>query len=116
MIKLKQTKTESLRNLVLFGEGTEEMRSQALAVGLNLYDFKYVLQCGKEHPEYVLRDPTPSTIYMFCYTSGTTGDPKGAKILHSAFLACHNLITYGGMQFTEEDVSISYLPLAHIFE
>jgi long-chain acyl-CoA synthetase len=53
---------------------------------------------------------------MFCYTSGTTGDPKGAKMAHEGFLACFSLIEYSRMTFTENDISISYLPLAHIFE
>jgi long-chain acyl-CoA synthetase len=53
---------------------------------------------------------------MFCYTSGTTGDPKGAKMCHEGFLACYELLTYNKINFTENDVSISYLPLAHIFE
>lgn len=53
---------------------------------------------------------------MFCYTSGTTGDPKGAKMSHSGFVSIQHLYVHAGLNFTEEDCSISYLPLAHIFE
>lgn len=53
---------------------------------------------------------------MFCYTSGTTGDPKGAKMSHAGFVATQHLHEYAKIPFCEEDVSISYLPLAHIFE
>ena len=84
--------------------------------GLKLYDYLEVVNLGKQHQEVELTDPTPETIYMFCYTSGTTGDPKGAKMCHEGFLACFDLLTYNRIDFTENDVSISYLPLAHIFE
>ena len=53
---------------------------------------------------------------MFCYTSGTTGDPKGSKISHSAILAAMTLHDYARIGFKPGDVSISYLPYAHIFE
>jgi long-chain acyl-CoA synthetase len=47
---------------------------------------------------------------MFCYTSGTTGDPKGAKMSHAGFIGVQHLVDHA------DDVSISYLPYAHIFE
>lgn len=53
---------------------------------------------------------------MFCYTSGTTGDPKGAKMSHAGFVATQHLVEYSRINFTENDTSISYLPYAHIFE
>ena len=64
----------------------------------------------------MLVDPKPETTYMFCYTSGTTGDPKGAKMAHSGFVAVQHLHHHAGIHFDNDDVSISYLPLAHIFE
>ena len=63
------------------------------------------------------KPPSPLDLATFCYTSGTTGMPKGAMISHQ------NLITtMAGMQavagFTIQlyDRHVSYLPLAHIFE
>ena len=53
---------------------------------------------------------------MFCYTSGTTGDPKGSKIAHSAILAAMTLHDYCGINLKPGDICISYLPYAHIFE
>ena len=116
LLKLKQQRTPSLKNLVLFGEATEEQREKAKAAGLNLYDMQEVMEHGKAHPEVVLRDPTSDSVYMFCYTSGTTGDPKGAKMTHEMFLSCEGLTSYSRMEFRENDCSISYLPMAHIFE
>ena len=29
-----------------------------------------------------VKEPTPDDCFMFSYTSGTTGDPKGVKLTH----------------------------------
>jgi long-chain acyl-CoA synthetase len=100
----------------LFGELTEEQRKSAQEAHVNVFSFNEVIQKGKEHPEVILKDPSHDTIYMFCYTSGTTGDPKGAKIPHSGFLSTISLANYCKIDFNHEDISISYLPYAHIME
>ena len=53
---------------------------------------------------------------MFCYTSGTTGDPKAAMLPHSAFIAMLQNVDYYFPEINETDVLISYLPYAHCFE
>lgn len=64
----------------------------------------------------MLKAPEPETVYIFCYTSGTTGDPKGAMLTHRSVLATFHMIDYTGLSFNENDVCISYLPYAHAFE
>jgi long-chain acyl-CoA synthetase len=53
---------------------------------------------------------------MFCYTSGTTGDAKGAKETHEAMVADMYFYENGGIKYTEDDIAISYLPYAHVYE
>ena len=53
---------------------------------------------------------------MFSYTSGTTGDPKGAMISHRSMMGAALGIDYMNLGLTNNDISISYLPYAHIFE
>lgn len=53
---------------------------------------------------------------MFCYTSGTTGDPKAAKLTHANILAVATSANYAGVPIHHDDCMISYLPLAHSFE
>jgi long-chain acyl-CoA synthetase len=116
LVKLKTTKCPSLQNIVLFEDATPEQKAKAQENGLTLYDYKSVIEAGRQHPEVTLNDPEPETIYMFCYTSGTTGDPKGAMMSHAGFVATQHLHEYAKLPFDDTDVSISYLPLAHIFE
>ena len=53
---------------------------------------------------------------MFCYTSGTTGDPKGAMISHGSFVSTFSMADYFKINLDETDVAISYLPYGHTFE
>jgi long-subunit acyl-CoA synthetase (AMP-forming) len=34
----------------------------------------------------------PDDVYMFSYTSGTTGDPKGVKVTHKMIIQCATAI------------------------
>lgn len=49
------------------------------------------------------------------YTSGTTGEPKGVMLTHENFISDVRSITKG-LPISPNDVSLSVLPLSHIFE
>lgn len=59
--------------------------------------------------------PSPKDIATFCYTSGTTGNPKGAMLTHENLLSCMAGIP-SLMIPNVNDRHLSYMPLAHIFE
>ncbi|GLC68457.1 hypothetical protein PLESTF_000693600 [Pleodorina starrii] len=64
--------------------------------------------------------PRPSDLTTLMYTSGTTGDPKGVQLTHSAVVAAVASLA-GALQHYNEwvgpgDSMLSYLPLAHIFD
>lgn len=78
-----------------------------------------VIEHGRKHKNIDLAQFKPKTddIYMFCYTSGTTGDPKAAMLSHKNLLsAASATMQVGGINFGDDDCMISYLPLAHSFE
>src|SRR5467141_457438 len=57
----------------------------------------------------------PGQLASIIYTSGTTGEPKGVMLTHTNF--CSNT-TDVGCDFalrSDEDVAISFLPLAHVY-
>ncbi|CAO3590084.1 unnamed protein product [Absidia cylindrospora] len=58
--------------------------------------------------------PHPDDLACLMYTSGTTGAPKGALLTHRNFVSAvaGSYYNVGG---TQDDINISYLPLAHVY-
>lgn len=59
---------------------------------------------------------TPEDIATLVYTSGTTGEPKGAILPHSCFDAAIEIHHLRLTSLTDADTSLSFLPMSHIFE
>ncbi len=49
------------------------------------------------------------------YTSGTTGEPKGVMLDHTNFMESLKAHDYE-LEVSEKDISLSFLPLSHIYE
>ena len=88
--------------------------------GLTLFSFAQVVEEGKAiKDDGSTWDPvTPDTYYTFSYTSGTTGVPKGVMLTQRNFVANISGLDFfkDTDQYNDQDVYISYLPLAHVFE
>ncbi|MBD5779145.1 long-chain fatty acid--CoA ligase [Pelagicoccus sp. NFK12] len=66
--------------------------------------------------ECMLEDLDPNAIATIIYTSGSSGSPKGVELSHTNLLS---QIRASGQRFPmdpTEDVALSCLPLAHVFE
>lgn len=85
---------DALKNLIVMSKRsdiTDEMQKAADAAGIKLYAFEEVVEAGakerKERGPLKVVEPTPDSVYMLSYTSGTTGNPKGVKLTQRMILA-----------------------------
>ena len=107
-----------LSNLILMESFniSQELIASAKEAGFNVYTVKQIVDEGKAHPTLVKDvEVSPDSVWTLCYTSGTTGDPKGAMINQGNF--CSELALFNFMdkyKFESTDQILSYLPLAHI--
>jgi long-chain acyl-CoA synthetase len=77
----------------------------------------------ESHPDLLDRraaEATEEDVVTLIYTSGTTGPPKGAMLtVRNVEFAISTLVNDGGIYdppASEDDVSLSYLPLCHVAE
>ena len=85
-----------------------------------LRSFESVAALGREfgaaHPGYVeaeIAKGQPADVALLCYTSGTTGKPKGAMLSHANLIASGTaFLAQTDLQF--EDDWLAYLPMAWI--
>ena len=104
-----------VKTLITFEEITDEKTLKELASKkVTCLSFRDLITYGKDQ-RVEFANPNINTIYIVSYTSGTTGNPKGALMTHGNFLSVIMAATYG-MDFTPDDVYLSYLPMAHVFE
>lgn len=82
MILKAKDQAPNLKNIVCYDDDlAEEKVKKAQDMGINVYFFSEVVQKGKDcTQEIVFREPTPESVLIFCYTSGTTGDPKAGML------------------------------------
>lgn len=111
---------KELKNLIKIGSSvTQEEDKKAKDMGLNLISMTNLEDIGKE--SYQERKPAkPEDILTVCYTSGTTGPPKGAILTHANLVADISAYRWtmhqAGFELTTDDVHLSFLPLAHMYE
>ncbi|THF95957.1 hypothetical protein TEA_021589 [Camellia sinensis var. sinensis] len=105
--------------IVSFGKITPEQREEVQKFGLAIYSWDEFLLLG-DNKQYDLPVKRKGDICTIMYTSGTTGDPKGVMIPNNSIVTLvagvKCLLESVDEALVVEDVYLSYLPLAHIFD
>uniref|UniRef100_A0A8C1W7B6 Long-chain-fatty-acid--CoA ligase n=1 Tax=Cyprinus carpio TaxID=7962 RepID=A0A8C1W7B6_CYPCA len=110
--------TPVLKTIILMDPYDSALIDRSSKSGVEVLSLKDVEALGKNNHQKPV-PPKPEDLSIVCFTSGTTGDPKGAMLTHENVVA-----DAAGVVKTFEsvfvpvpsDVSISFLPLAHMFE
>ena len=120
LIKTKRKHTAvSLSVLIPVDPVSDAVVATARSVGLSIVPLSTVEKTGKDlgknRPAH--RPPSPDDVYTFCFTSGTTGEPKGALITHRNIISNSCGVAERLVKFTlGTELSLSFLPLPHMFE
>lgn len=113
-------KCSNMKNIIKIDAPVKpEEKEEAEKLGLNIVYILEVEQMGANSPQEK-KPGKPDDILTICYTSGTTGTPKGVMITHGNMIASiaglQMQYDEAGLVITPEDCLISYLPLAHSYE
>ena len=92
------------------GKGAAEVGIECVEVGP---DFAEVL--GGHDPDEEVVDREDDDTAVLLYTSGTTGQPKGAELTHHSMGTNAATSAETLVELTEEDVVMGCLPLFHVF-
>ncbi|VDD95642.1 unnamed protein product [Enterobius vermicularis] len=108
----------SLKYLIIMDDFSEDLVRIASEVDVQIYKFPEIERRGRELEDRPMIEPcTPEDLCTICYTSGTTGKPKGVMLTHENYMACCTCLRYlKNSCFWHGDCLFSFLPLAHMFE
>ncbi|KAL1497488.1 hypothetical protein ABEB36_008444 [Hypothenemus hampei] len=106
-----------LKTLIVFKDVRPATKQRAKNMGVEILKLHDVEMLGSKanNPEV---PPSPSDLCTICYTSGTTGQPKGVMLTHENVVASMSAVVlqFGDHRLRSDDVMLSFLPLAHMME
>jgi long-chain acyl-CoA synthetase len=114
-----RTETPDLELLIAIEPGT-------VSEGDQVQTFAGIIELGQKEPlgaerfAAIWKSVQPDDVASIVYTSGTTGDPKGAMLTHANITsnveAALEHFARQGEAVTSADTFLSFLPLSHVFE
>ncbi|XP_062250103.1 long-chain-fatty-acid--CoA ligase 1-like isoform X1 [Platichthys flesus] len=113
-----KNRKHTVKTIVLMETPSPDLVSRGRQAGIHILSLQEMEAIGKANHHQPV-PPQPDDMAVICFTSGTTGDPKGAMLTHRNIVSnCSSFIklTESWYPFSSSDVHISFLPLAHMFE
>ena len=121
ILKLIVGKSTNLKQVVSFDKSiSDELKQAADSTNVKIISYHELMEKHRNIKYELINemDNTLDTVFTISYTSGTSGNSKGVMLSNRNFLsAITNIMQMANQfKFTHEDVYISYLPLAHVFD
>ncbi|NXA41277.1 ACSL1 ligase, partial [Eudromia elegans] len=118
LTSVEKGETPVLNTIVIMEPFGIDLVERGKKCGVEVFSMGEILELGRAHRQKPM-PPKPEDLAVICFTSGTTGNPKGAMITHqnivsntSAFVKATEKVFIP----SPDDTLISFLPLAHMFE
>uniref|UniRef100_A0A3Q3JWE7 Long-chain-fatty-acid--CoA ligase n=1 Tax=Monopterus albus TaxID=43700 RepID=A0A3Q3JWE7_MONAL len=106
ILECVKNRNHSVKTIILMETPSADLVNRGQQAGI------HILSLQEMEP------PRPEDMALICFTSGTTGDPKGVMLTHGNIVS--NCSAFIKVTFScplgPSDVQISFLPLAHMFE
>ncbi|XP_062045766.1 long-chain-fatty-acid--CoA ligase 6 isoform X1 [Lepus europaeus] len=98
---VEKKETPGLKLIILMEPFEEALRERGKKCGVLLKSMRAVEDCGQEN-HCAPVPPRPDDLSIVCFTSGTTGNPKGAMLTHGNVVADFS----GFLKVTEGDIRL----------
>uniref|UniRef100_A0A8B9PLM9 Long-chain-fatty-acid--CoA ligase n=1 Tax=Apteryx owenii TaxID=8824 RepID=A0A8B9PLM9_APTOW len=112
---VERRETPGLRSIILMDPFERELQERGARCGVRVQAMHHVEERGRES-RHVPVPPRPEDLSIVCFTSGTTGNPKGAMLTHgnvvadfSGFLKVTESVVYchgGRVGFFQGDIRL----------
>ncbi|NWR26910.1 ACSL1 ligase, partial [Tachuris rubrigastra] len=118
LTSVEKGETPILNTIVIMESFGADLVERGKKCGVEIFSMREIEELGRAHRQKPM-PPKPEDLAVICFTSGTTGNPKGAMITHQNIVSNASAFvktTEKTFMPSSDDVLISFLPLAHMFE
>ncbi|XP_025780805.1 long-chain-fatty-acid--CoA ligase 6 isoform X2 [Puma concolor] len=98
---VERKETPGLKLIIVMEPFEEALKDRGQECGVVIKSMQAVEECGQRN-HHVPVPPKPSDLSIVCFTSGTTGNPKGAMLTHGNVVADFS----GFLKVTEGDIRL----------
>ena len=100
-----------------------EVRESDIEAPFEVLHWNTIYDLGLNHEknlglqvDALMAEAKPEDVFTICYTSGTTGVPKGVVLTHSAMGSVMQDVAKVILNIvTEDEIMLTFLPMSHIF-